>query len=167
MTNWLNNDGLYIKYGPSQGVAGIGGFPATPSKGALTVVEVTLTLASLGSSSAIVDDVIIIPKNARIESVETVTVTAAAGSSSVLNVGLIRTDRSTSYDSDGFLQALAISSMDAANETNVFTVPGGAGAGGTLVGTTLTYPGLLVADYDTAAFSDGVLKIRISYSMVA
>lgn len=163
---WLNSDGLYIKFGNARGTAGIAGSFQAPDAGALTVVEFDLDLTTLGTASAIIEDNVVIPKNSRIEKIQTIVKTAATGSGAVLNVGLVRTDRTTTYDADGLLEAVILTSLDAANETNTWTV-NGAGAGGALVGTTLANNGLVVADYDTAAFTAGVVKIKIYYTVAA
>lgn len=163
---WLNPDSLFIKYGTARATAGIAGAFAAPDGGAQTVVEFDLDLTTLGTASAIIEDNVMIPKNARIEKIQTIVKTAATGSGAVLNVGLIRSDRASTYDADGLLEAVVLTSLDAANETNTWYV-NAAGAGGALVGTTLANNGLVVADYDTAAFTAGVVKIKIFYTVAA
>ena len=56
-----------------------------------------------------------------------------------------------------------MTAIDTAGETNVIR-KGSTGAGA-LIGTTLTNAGLLVADYDTAAFTAGEVVVRIRYSV--
>lgn len=158
---WLNNDGLYIKTGYEQ-AAGPTLAGEIKTYGRLREIEVKINLTSLGTGSTILSDVTYFPKGARIEEVEVVTETAAtSGGAAVLNLGLIRTDRTTAYDADGFIAALAITTHDAAGEKTVLRV-GSTGAGA-FIGTTLANVGLLVADYDTAAYTAGVLKVRIRY----
>jgi hypothetical protein len=157
---WLNADGLYVKTGYEKAAAGN---PAGEYKtlGRLRDIEVRVSLATLGTARSILSDVTYFPKGARIEEVEVVVETAATGTNAVLNLGLVRTDRTTTYDDDGFVAALAVTSMDAAGEKVVLR-PGVTGAGA-FIGTTLANVGLLVADYDTAAFETGVIRVRIRY----
>lgn len=159
---WYNSDGLYIKFGTDEATVGKAGEYETD--GPQRMVELTISaLTSLGTAAAIQDDHVVIPKNARIEKVEVITTTAATSSgSAALNIGLARTDRTTELDYDGLVAALAKTAIDAAGETNVLTV-GSTGAGA-LIGTTLSYNGLLTADYDTAAFTAGAIKVRVYYS---
>lgn len=157
---YLNNDGLYIKTGTDKAIAHTAG--EYRYDGPLHVIEGKITLASLGTARSILDDVTAVPSGSRIEEVEIVNETAAtSGGSATLNLGLVRTDRTTTYDDDGFVAALALASFDAAGEKTVLRV-GSTGAGAFL-GTSLVNAGLLCADYDTAAFTAGVLKFRIYY----
>lgn len=155
---YLNADGLYLKYGTERTVANKAG--EYRFDGPLHCEEVKITLTAVGTNSTILSDVTAIPAGARIEEVEIVTETGAtSGGSAVLNLGLIRTDRTTAYDADGLVAALAITAYDAAGEKTVIRV-GSTGAGAFL-GTTLANTGLLVADWDTAAFTAGVIVVRI------
>jgi hypothetical protein len=159
---WYDNTGLYRKYGTDKATPHIAGEYCT--YGDTREVEVTLTLPSLGSSASIVDDTVVIPAGARIEEVSIVAHTAATSSgSAVLNIGLSRTDRTTELDYDGLVAALAKTAYDAAGEKTTINV-GSTGAGA-LIGTTLAYTGHITADYDTAAFTAGVIRVRIRYYM--
>ena len=161
---WYNSDGLLVKFGTEQGEAGVAGEYRT--SGPLRMVELEIEdLTTLGTSAAIQDDACRLPKDARIEKVEVITTTlATSGGSAVLNIGLQRSDRSTELDYDGLIAALPIASFNAAGETYEAVV--GATYVGALVGTTLAYNGYLTADYDTAAFTAGAIKVRIYFSRV-
>lgn len=163
MGTWTNSDGLHIKYGQTEGEAGIGGAYAEGGAGQ-NVVEVDITLADLTTTAAIQDDNIFIPAGAFISKIEVIATTAATGATAALNIGLQRRDRSTELDYDGLVAALAVTAIDAAGETNTIT-DGGTGAGA-LVGTELAYSGYITADYDTAAFTAGVVKVRIYWVVV-
>lgn len=152
--------GLYVKYGTERATVNTAGEYKT--YGSRHEAEVVITLTGLGTASAILSDTALIPKGARLEEVQIVNQTAAtSGGSAVLNIGLIRTDRTTAYDADGLVAALALTAYDTAGEKVIINV-GSTGAGA-LLGTTLANSGLLVADYDTAAFTAGVLKVRVIY----
>lgn len=161
---WLDDDGLYHKYGTTKATAHIGG-EYTRVGGDYTEVEFTLNLTTVGSSAGIIDDVVVIPAGARIQEVEVLCHTAADSTNDdgTLNLGLIKTDRTTEIDYDGLLASYDQSRMDAAGEKNTVVV-GGTDAGA-LLGTTLTYTGHVTADYDTHAFTAGVVRIRIRYYM--
>jgi hypothetical protein len=163
---WFNPDGLLVKFGRTQGEPGTAGGYAFPADGSQSVIELDLTLTDVVSTAGtILDGVdnIVIPNRARIEAVEVRAETGAAGSGAVLNLGLIKTDRSTELDFNGLLAALPQTSVATAGQTVVYDYANS--YGGNLLGTTLTANGILVADYDTAAFTDGVLHIKIFYTM--
>lgn len=160
MGTWMNNDGLYIKFGATEGAAGTSGAFEDGVAGQ-TVVELNIgDLTDLGTAAAIQDDNVFIPAGYTVTKVELINTTAAtSGGSAVLNVGLIRKDRSTELDYDGLIAAGALATFNALGETVTYTA-GSTGAGA-LVGTVLVYPGYLTADYDTAAFTAGAVKIRV------
>lgn len=165
MGTWLNRDGLYIKYDRNAAEHGKAG--EFRNDGPYHVMEVVIDdLTELGTSPIILDDNATLPKNARIEKVELITETAVTSDgSAVLNVGLIRTDRSTELDYDGLIAAEAIADFNSAGETVTYTA--GVSGGGALIGTTLANPGLLTADYDTAAFTAGKVVVRIYYRFIS
>lgn len=164
MGTWMNNDGLYIKYGTDEATAGKAGAYGDVESGQ-HVVEANITLTGLGTSAAIVDDNVFIPAGVFITRVEIVATTAAtSGGSAVLNLGLQRRDRSTELDYDGFVAAAPVADFGAAGNTVAYTQ--GSDEHGALIGTTLANSGYLTADYDTAAFTAGVLKVRIFFQKV-
>jgi hypothetical protein len=120
-------------------------------------------MTDLGTTAAIQDYNVVVPKNARIEKVEVITQTAVtSGGSATLNVGLKRTDNSTELDYDGLVAALALASFNSAGETVALTV--GSTSAGALIGTTLAYNGYLTVDYDTAAFTAGAIRVRVYFT---
>lgn len=164
MTVTNNADNLAWKYGLDEAVIGRAGEYVT--NGPLRYIEVTINdMTVLGTSAAIMDNGVIFPINVRIEKVDVMTITACTGTGAVLNVGLVRnSDRSTAIDADGFVAALPLTSLDAAGEITSLVV-GSSYAGSSIGLTTATYPGLITADYDTAAFTAGKVAIRIWYSV--
>jgi len=163
--NWLNADGLYLEFGTTK--------PATDAAGdykgfgSNRVFEVVLDLTTLTATAGAT----IISNNLRpmgpsmmIEQVEVYTETAATGTGAALNVGLIKQDRSTEVDFDGLIAALPLTSMDVLGEKTTLNV--GSTYAGALIGAkpTSTETGLyLCADYDTAAFTAGKVRIRVLY----
>lgn len=160
--SYTTPDGLLIKFGTEKAVAQKAG--EYHNYGRNHEVEVKLTLTSAATGSAIVTgtDLVLFPAGARIEEVEIVAETAATSAgAATLNLGLVREDRTTTYSAAGFVTALAMTSYDAAGEKTVLR-PGSTGAGA-LIGTTLANKGYLVFDWDTAAFTAGVLVVTIRY----
>jgi hypothetical protein len=159
MGSWLNADGLYLKFGTDKATASKGGEYVTT--GALREIEIKLDLTTLTDTAAIVSDNIFFPKM-RIEEVEIVTHTlATSGGAATLDIGLIRTDRTTEIDYEAFANGVAITTHDAAGEKTVLRI--GSTGVGQLVGTTTTNPGYLTANYNTAAYTAGVIYVRIRY----
>ena len=164
MGSWLNKDSLYLKYGTDKTVPNIGGEYKT--YGALREIEFKLDLTKLTTSAVIIDDTVFFPKGARLEEVELVALTAADSSSdtAALNIGLVKTDRSTAIDADGIVKALAQTAVDTTGEKAVLRK--GTSGVGDLVGTPTTSVGYFTADYDTEAFTQGVVLVRVRYAMI-
>lgn len=157
---WKNSDGLFIKFGQDEGTAGIAGEYRTNALERIT--EVVITLTALGTSAAILDDNVFLPSGARITRVKVINeVAATSGGSAVLNLGLQRYDRSTELDYDGLLAAAPLADYNLAGETKEYII--GVTGVGALVGTTLSYPGYLTADYDTAAYDTGKVRCLIHW----
>lgn len=159
--SWYNSDGLLVKFGTEEGAVGKAGEYVTT--GPLRMVEVTFALTGLGTAAAILDDHVVIPAGALIEKVTLVNkVLATSGGSATLNVGFIRSDRTTENDYDGLIAAGALATFNTKGETVDYTV--GSTAAGALLGTALTYDSYITADYDTAAFTAGTVSVRIYFS---
>lgn len=166
---WNNSDGLIVKFHRELGTVTKAGEFGTVADGDQHVVEMSLNpLTALTTTAGTVQDQhVIIPANARIEKVEIITVTAAtSGGAATLDFGLQRLDRTTELDYDGLIAAAALTTIDTIGETTVLT-KGSTGAGA-LVGTTIgSNAGVLVARYNTAAFTAGALKIKVYWSALA
>lgn len=170
MGKWLNQDGLYIKLGADEAASqdplvqpagdyNTGGNP-------LSVSEVVIDLKDLSTSTQLVlNDVLNFPKNAFVEEVEVeVQVGATSGGSATLDVGLIRTDRTTELDYDGFVAAAAAATIDTAGK-RLNLIKGSTGAGA-LIGTATANPGLFVAKAGTAVFTAGQVRVRVKWYAV-
>lgn len=158
---WLNDDGLYVKFGTAQADLNNGGEYHNDGPHHVIEVKLDLTKVTVGNGSYIVSDTIFFPKNARIEQVDLFVETGATGSTATLNLGLIKSDRSTEIDFNGFAAAVAQSALATAGDKVRLNV-GSTGAGA-LIGTKTTNSGYICADYDTAAFTAGVVIVRIYY----
>jgi len=164
MTNCLNADKLYRKFGTGQATAQTAGEYSLD--GPEHCIEVILDLTTLTQTETIVSDTVYFPKGARIDRVEVVAHTAAA-TGTAIDVGLIRSsDRTTEIDYNGILAALPTANINVDGELTNYTA--GVTYAGALVGaTTATYVGHISASMtDATAFTAGVLRIRIYYYAV-
>lgn len=159
---YTNADGLTIKYGPLEGTVGRAGEYRTLT--GVRVVEFALNLVDLATARTVLDYNTQIDKNSFIEKVEVETTTAVTGTNATLNIGLVRTDTTTTYDDDGLGTAAALTQTALATKGTILTYITGTSNAGALIGTTLANNGLLVADYDTAAFTAGRVTVRIYLS---
>lgn len=156
---WTNSDGLYIKFGLEEATVGTAGEHSVMI-GPEHITEAVITLTGLGTAAAIQDQHVTIPSGVRITKVKVINETAAtSGGSAVLNVGLQRLDRSTELDYDGLLAAAPLADYNLAGETKEYII--GVTGVGALVGTTTANPGYITADYDTAAFTAGKVRVQI------
>jgi hypothetical protein len=156
--SWYNSDGLLVRFDKEKVVVAAGG--EYPGAGALRTVEFKIDISTLTTSSALIaGEGIIIPRNARIDSVDVYTETVAATITSV-SVGLIRIDRSTTtgLSTTGLVNGLVVASMSTSGEKTTI-IPEGTYAG-SLVGTTLAYPGLPVAQI-AGSTGTGLIRVRV------
>lgn len=159
MATWTNNDGLTLKYGLDRTTGTKSGEYVTT--GALREVEVKINLADLTETETVLSDVTFMPAGARIAEIKVITTTAAA-TGTAIDLGLIRTDRTTELDYNGFLAAFPTASMNAAGET--FVLVQGSANVGALVGTTLANVGYITASRtDATAFTAGAIVVTIKY----
>lgn len=152
MGTWTNSDGLFIRFGADEATLTTAGEYGTVAEG-LHVTECKLILDDdFPSASTVQANTSVIPSGATIHKVVVISeIAATSGGSATLNVGLNRLDRTTAIDADGLVEDLALASINANGETT--TLLTGAAPSGALIGTTLSNPGIFVADYDTAAFT--------------
>lgn len=169
MGKWFNQDGLLIKLGNSEAasqdptVHPAGDYETGGNPKSETEVVIDLTKLST-SDQTILNDVLILPKNAFIEEVEVEVQVAAVGATATLDVGLIRTDRTTQIDYEAFVKAAAVTTLDAAGK-RLNLIKGSTGAGD-LIGTATANPGLLTAKAGTASFTDGKVRVRVKWYAV-
>lgn len=173
---WLNSDGLFVKFAKEEGISARGGSPEVDDSGLhrfiFTVNYTDMLSAStqiLGASSGVDAGSlgIMIPKGLRVTEIETFAETAFTSSgtigSSTLVLGLIREDRTTELDYDGFTTTSVVgSTFDAAGETNVIRV-GSTGAGA-LIGTTLANNGYITVSNSAHAshpYTAGKLIVQV------
>ena len=159
---YLDNAGLYVKIGPEVAVPSTGGEYVTWAE--LREIELTLNLTAaafpFGATNYILNDNVFLPASVRIQEVETFVETAGAGATATLDIGLMRTDRTTVTSANGLLAAKTVASMTAGEK--VVLTAGGTFAGA-LIGTTTANVNYITARVNTANFTAGTIKIRIRY----
>jgi len=161
----LNKDGLLQKYGTDRATTNYAGeYRFDGPRHLIEVVIPDMTKLTATDGAVLLSDQVFVPKSCRIEQVDVVTETAATGSGAVMNVGLIKTDLATEIDYNGLVAALPQTSMTPAGKTTQLRY--GDTYAGALIGTTTAYVGMLVGDYDTAAFTAGKVIVRIYYHAV-
>lgn len=167
-TNWMNPDELYVKFGANEAtVVNAGEYRYD---GPERCIEVEIPLASLTTTTDYFpSDTLTVPAGSRIARCELYLETAAASSGSgTLDIGLIRQNRTTAYDDDGFVAAVTTAALSDVGANILYTpvsdsVPAGGSGVGALVGTTLANTGYIVASANTAVFQSGRVIFRIFY----
>lgn len=158
---WTNSDGLRVKLGTTEAEVGRGG--ELNKGGTFREWEFVVDLTAAADASALVPDTdnIHFPVGFMLQEIEVTNETAAtSGGSATLNLGLVRkSDYSTAIDVDGFLAVAPLADYNAVGETKTYRV--GVTGIGALAGVPLTNSGVLVWDYETAAFTAGRLKIVV------
>lgn len=166
-------DNLLVKVGTDEGksLQKAGAFAST---GPVQSLEIDLDLTLLTEAEVVQNDVAYLPDNAMIESIEVITIVAAA-TGTAIDVGLCHISRNTSdseftADPDGILAAFVTASMNAVGEsyfaygTSGSSLPTGTTTRGALVGTILTAPCVITASRtDATAFTAGKIRLRVNF----
>lgn len=155
MTNWVNNDGLLVRFGLDAPGDPLGGMNPDKGAGRTYVLEYEFSdLAATGTAKIFPE--IDLPVNFQISKVEhsVITAFASAGSAGTLDIGLIRHDRTTAVDLDGLGDGLTQANLNA----NLYDTSTGTAV---LVGTTLANAAYLVLTEAVAAFTAGKGRITI------
>lgn len=153
MPIWTNSDGLMVRLGLSEVDLARAGSPA--QSGIYKTIVADIVGTKMTSASALIEGVpgVILPAGAIVQSAKFITEVIFTGSSSTLNIGLAKAVDNSTYDADGIDATIALTAIDAVGETVT--------CDGALVGVALAYNSVLVADYDTAAFTAGRGKLVI------
>jgi hypothetical protein len=162
--SWLNDDGLYIRYGTEEAALAKGG--QYSGTGPTEVIEFSITGTDLADAAAIVDRVTVLPDNVQIEQIDILVDTAfTSAGSAVLDIGVVDLDETSNADDDALVAAVALGAIDAIGD-KVELIQGTSGHGA-LVGTKTTKNTFVTASYDTAAFTAGEARVRIHVRAVA
>lgn len=161
--NWLNSDGLYVKFGVLEGAVGHAG--EYNHLGPVVPMELSIPdLTKLTSSRVVQDYNTFLPIGAFVESVTIEVIVGTTGSGATLTVGLTKlTDLATSVGT--LVVAAPQTSMTTAGQRIIINGTTNSSLAGTLIGTVLTFDGVFDAEYVTAAFTLGQVEIRVEYSI--
>lgn len=165
--DWVNDDGLRIRFGTGEALVTRGG---VVENGVEHVVEIELLASDLKAYDDSTDPTTILDWNTRIpagaflKSAELTVLTAFAGATATLDIGLVNaSDQEAAFtdeDDDGIDAAIAVTAIDAAGDTIT--------CDGALIGTTLGSDSggyLVSAEAGTATFTAGEARLRIHYFM--
>lgn len=156
---YMDNAGLYNKYGTEQTVPSTGGEYRTNAE--LREIEIKINLASLTVAETIQNDNLFVPAGMVIQEIEIYTDVAAA-TGVAIDLGLTRTDRSTEIDFDGLLAAYTTASMTAGSKAVL--VKGSSLVGALVGGSALANVGYISCSATTStAFTAGTIRVRIRY----
>lgn len=149
---WVNEDGLLVKFGPTEAAVAKAGEVQPYGNTHLVEFDVLYSdLAAFGTEK-ILADTVTIPEGALLEKAEFYVETAFAGATATLSFGLIDQDRTTAIDADGIDAAIAVGSL-----TDGATIA----CDGDLIGDVLANAGLVTATVGTANFTAGRGKLRL------
>lgn len=157
MGTWLNQDGLYLKYGVTKTI------PQTTgdylSYGDTREIELTIDLTTLTASPVIQNDTTFFGTNMFIESVTVDAETNSTGGTS-FSVGLTQLDRTTVVSNTEFLATVPIADHATAGQLKTYTT--GVTGVGVGVGTTAAQVGYITA-LAAGTYTLGKVKVRIRY----
>lgn len=158
---YINADGLYQKIGPEKAVPNKGG--EYRNNGQLREVEFKIDLTTLTQTETPLSDTVFFPAGVRVAEVKVVTHTAAV-TGTAIDLGLIRTDRTTETDYDGFLAVFPTASMNAINETTILTGTTATAGAYLTAGTLVQQPSYVSCSRtDGTAFTAGIIYVTIKY----
>lgn len=164
---WINSDGLAVYWPSDAGTVTRGGEVDFDGKHmTYCVIDLGgLPTAASGNEQIQLENCVI-PNGAFIEKV-VVTVTAEPATSGApnLDLGFVKTDRTTELDFNGLLAAADAFETGTDLGTIVEYVKGTTEAGA-LIGTQLAFDGIITASADTADWTAGQIRVEIYWSML-
>src|SRR5689334_11111135 len=104
---WNNSDGLSVLFPSDAGKPAIGGEVQSDNKHVtrlkLNLLDLSTAAPAAGGNECIISHTAVIPAGAYIEKVTVVVTTETAGTNANLDLGFVKTDRSTELDFNGLL----------------------------------------------------------------
>lgn len=163
---WRNADNLNVYFPDATGTEVRGGHFSEKGENG---VEVWVSLAELPATSSdanglLLADTVEIPQNAWVTRVSVLQTTETTTTTGTVDIGLVNATTMAIVDANGLIAALDV---DAGTDVGTYKeiAKGGTGAGA-LIGTKLAQRSLICGSYSTAAYTDGVVRVRVYYSMV-
>lgn len=159
--SWMNNDGLFIRFGTEKPAVTFGGESTTDGNERVITLNLKYSDFAAYGTEKIISEGVTIPSGAVLKSAVFQVTKAFAGTNATLSFGLIDTDRSTAYGSAGvgIDSAIAVTAIDAVGDTIT--------CDGAIVNTTIdnTTPVYVTATVGTANFTSGEGQLVIRYFM--
>lgn len=156
---WLDNTGLYQKYGTEQTVPNNDG--EYKVFGELREIEFAIDLTTLTEGEVIQSDQVFFPIGMKLEQVE-IFVDTAAATGVAIDMGFMQTNRSSEIDADGILAALPTASMTLGAKLTLKA--GDTYAGARVGGTNGTVAYVTCSRTTATAFTAGKIRVRLKYS---
>lgn len=158
MAEWINDDGLRIRFGTDKATPALGGESTTDGNNRVVTVDLAYgDFAAFGTEKIIAEGVHI-PDGAVIKDATFHVSTAfTSGGAATLSFGLIDRDRSTAYDADGIDATIAKTALIAGATIN---------CDGAVVGKLISNGGtdvMLTATVGTAALTAGAGQLVVTY----
>lgn len=155
---WLNDDGLYVRFGTDQAESAVTGCPSTFGTERELVVDIDYSeLPAFGDASTFINTIPVtaLPSGVILKS-GTITVTTGftSGGAATLTLGLAEKD-GTAIDADGIDAAIALTAIDTPGEEVV--------CDGALIGTKLAATGYVTVDVGVADYTAGRAKLVLKY----
>lgn len=154
--SWINDDGLYIRFGVEKTVETLGGESTTDGNDrTLTMSFAAEDLGALTVNKIMLEGVTV-PDGAVLRSATLNVTEAFVGATGTLDIGLVDSDRTTEFDFDGIDAAIAVTAL---TEGAVIECDG------VLIGTVLdnTLPMYVTMRNNTADFTAGEAQLVVKY----
>jgi len=162
---WLNGDGLNVAFPSTAKTVTRGGEVDFDGRHMTkAVIDLTALPTQASGNKQIILENCVIPNGAFIEQVDVVVTKETTGTNANLDLGFVKTDRSTELDFNGLLAAAdAFNAGTDLGTITTYTV--GTTEAGALIGTQLGFDGILTANPETADWTAGVIEVRIYWSI--
>lgn len=153
-TNWTNADGLVVGFGTREAETT---YSAKVSRGGPEQQVVMRIKGADLADSAVADQLVhapVIPAGALLKSAHLQVDTAFVGTNAVLDIGLYKASDGSAIDDDGVDSAIATTTLVADYDV---------ACDGAEIGLKTDFACKIAASYDTAAFTDGVATLVVTY----
>lgn len=160
MVDWVNNDGLRVRFGTDLAKTGGGGEFTWTGPFAQHEFDIDFSKLNAFSNITVLDYTVRIPNGVLLTSAEIEVTTAfTSAGAPTLDIGLIDDDGTTDWDIDGIDAAVALTALDTIGETTV--------CDGALINTILANTGgqksLVAVRVNVANYTAGRAKLRFNY----
>ena len=170
---WLNSDGLLVKFGRTEGLPGsVGEYGVAVASEAVVNVDISFShfTGKTAGQAVVLDYDARLPAGAIISKIEFITQVAFATNPTSIDVGLVRSDMTTTYDEDGLIDGLLLAELDSVDESTLITSETSTYPGALWVAASaaaLPYDGYIVGSFAGTAPTVGRVLMNIYYSIAS